>query len=75
MAELQQQADALAAHRPEDPVAEELLAALSEFAESLPLLRLLAAPELRDRHWAAILMSHDLEVRHLKYYVSARHVT
>lgn len=58
----QQQAEALAAQRPGDAVAGELLAALSEFAESLPLLRLLAAPQLRDRHWAAILATLGLEV-------------
>lgn len=62
MADLQRQADALAAQRPGDAVAGELLAALSEFTASLPLLRLLAAPQLRDRHWATILTTLDLEV-------------
>jgi Dynein heavy chain, N-terminal region 2 len=62
MTTLQQRADALAAKQPADPVAGELLAALSDFDQSLPLLRLLAAPQLRDRHWAGILATLGLEV-------------
>jgi hypothetical protein len=62
MATLQQRAAALAGLRPGDAVAGELLGALSDFAQSLPLLRLLAAPELRDRHWAGILTTLGLQV-------------
>jgi hypothetical protein len=62
MATLQQRADALAAERPGDPVTGELLTALSDFGQSQPLLRLLAAPQLRDRHWASILATLGLEV-------------
>lgn len=62
MATLQQRADALAARRPGDAVACELLGALSDFGQSLPLLRLLAASELRDRHWAGILTTLGLQV-------------
>ena len=62
MATLQQRADALACQRPGDAVAGELLGALSDFGQSLPLLRLLAAPELQDRHWASILTTLGLQV-------------
>jgi hypothetical protein len=54
MAEFQQQADIFAEQRPSDTVVAELRTALSEFSSSLPLLRLLAAPALRDRHWTAV---------------------
>lgn len=54
MLDFQRQAEALAGQRPGDAVVGELQAALSEFDASLPLLRLLAAPALRDRHWATI---------------------
>jgi Dynein heavy chain, N-terminal region 2 len=62
MATLQQRADALGGQRPEDAVVGELRAALADFGQSLPLLRLLAAPELRDRHWANILTTLGLQV-------------
>lgn len=48
------QAEAFEAQRPGDVVVSELRSALAEFDASLPLLRLLAAPDLRNRHWAAI---------------------
>ena len=64
MAILQQRAHALAAMQPGDPVGGELLAALLDFGQSLPLLQLLAAPQLRDRHWASILATLSLEVWH-----------